>query len=157
EPLAVYQILHEDTTQSRFEVTGTKGLTPLVGREQEIQLLRERWAQVKDGWGQGVLLSGEAGIGKSRLVQALTEHLTGEAHTRIECRASPYYQQSAFYPVVEHVQRLLQFRKDDTPEEKLRKLEAVLGPYGFALEEVVPLFAVLLSLSIADPYAPLAL
>ena len=157
EPLAVYQILQEDTTQSRFEVTVTKGLTPLVGREQEIQLLRERWAQVKDGWGQVVLLSGEAGIGKSRLVQALKEHLTGEAHTRIECRASPYYQQSAFYPVVEHVQRLLQFRKDDTPEEKLRKLEAVLGSYGFALEEVVPLFAVLLSLPLADRYAPLAL
>ena len=157
EPLAVYQILQEDTTQSRFEVMVTKGLTPLVGREQEIQLLRERWAQVKDGWGQVVLLSGEAGIGKSRLVQALKEHLTGEAHTRIECRASPYYQQSAFYPIVEHVQRLLQFRQDDTPEEKLRKLEAVLGSYGFALEEVVPLFAVLLSLPLADRYAPLAL
>jgi class 3 adenylate cyclase/DNA-binding winged helix-turn-helix (wHTH) protein/tetratricopeptide (TPR) repeat protein len=157
EPLALYQILQEDTSQSRFEVTVAKGLTPLVGREQEIQFLRERWAQVKDGWGQVVLLSGEAGIGKSRLVQALKEHLTGEAHTRIACRASSYYQQSAFYPVVEHVQRLLQFRKDDTPEEKLRKLEAVLGPYGFALEEVVPLFAVLLSLPLADRYAPLAL
>ena len=157
EPLAVYQILQEDTTQSRFEVTVAKGLTPLVGREQEIQLLRERWAQVKDGWGQVVLLSGEAGIGKSRLVQALKEHLIVEVHTRIECHTSPYYQQSAFYPVVEHVQRLLQSRKDETPEEKLRKLEAVLGSYDFPLEEVVPLFAGLLSLPLADRYAPLAL
>src|SRR5262249_32445076 len=94
EPLAVYQILQEWTFQSQFEVVVTKGLTPLVGREQEMGLLRERWAQVKDGWGQAVLLSGEAGIGKSRLVQALKEHLTGEAHTRIECRALSYYQQS---------------------------------------------------------------
>ena len=110
EPLAVYQILQESTAQSRFEVAVTKGLTPLVGREHEVGLLRERWAQVKDGLGQVVLLSGEAGIGKSRLVQALKEHLAGEAHTRIECHCSPYYQQSAFYPVVEHVQRLLQLR-----------------------------------------------
>ena len=133
EPLTVYQILQESPAQSRFEVAVTKGLTPLVGREQEIGLLCERWAQVKDGLGQVVLLSGEAGIGKSRLVQALKEHLAGEAHTRIECRCSPYYQHSAFYPVVTHMQRLLQLHRDETPEEKLRKLEAALQPYGFAL------------------------
>jgi len=90
EPLAVYQILQEWTTQSRVEVMATKGLTPLVGREQEVGLLRERWARVKDGLGQVVLVSGEAGIGKSRLVQGLKEHLTGEAHTRIEYRAWSY-------------------------------------------------------------------
>jgi class 3 adenylate cyclase/DNA-binding winged helix-turn-helix (wHTH) protein/tetratricopeptide (TPR) repeat protein len=157
ESLAVYQVLQRRTAQSRFEVTATKGLTPLVGREQELQLLRERWAQVQDGWGQGVLLSGEAGIGKSRLVHALKEHLTGEAHTRIECRAVPYYQQSAFYPIVEHIRRLLQLRQDDTPETTLGRLEAVLAPYDFALEEVVPLFAVLLSLPLTERYAPLAL
>jgi predicted ATPase len=157
EPVAVYQILQEWATQSQFEVMVTKGLTPLVGREQEMGLLRERWAQVKDGWGQVVLLSGEAGIGKSRLVQALKEHLTVEVHTRIGCYALSYYQQSAFYPIVEHIQQLLQFHKDDTPEEKLCKLEVVLGSYNFALEEVVPLFAVLLSLPLADRYAPLAL
>jgi class 3 adenylate cyclase len=157
EPLVVYQILQGRTSQNLSEGTVTPGRTPLVGREQEIQLLRERWAQVQDGWGQGVLLSGEAGIGKSRLVQALTEHLTEEVYTRIVCRASPYYQQSAFYPVVEHLQRLLQFRRDDTPEEKLHKLEAMLGAYDFAREEVVPLFAVLLSLPLAECYTPLAL
>jgi predicted ATPase len=157
EPLAVYQILQEWTTQSRFEIMATKGLTPLVGREQEVGLLRERWARVKDGLGQVVLVSGEAGIGKSRLVQGLKEYLVGEAHTCIEYRAWSYYQQSAFYPVVEHMQRLLQFRKDDTPEERLRKLEAVLGPYDFALEEVIPLFAALLLLPLADRYASLTL
>ena len=101
EPLAVYQILEESTAQ--------RGLTRLVGREHELGLLCERWAQVKDGLGQVVLLSGEAGIGKSRLVQALKEHLAGEAYTRVECRYSPYYQNTALYPVVTHVQRLLRW------------------------------------------------
>jgi TOMM system kinase/cyclase fusion protein len=156
-PLRVYRVVAESATQSRLDAAGPTGLTPLVGREHEVGLLRERWAQSRDGLGQVVLLSGEAGIGKSRLAQALKEHLTEDTHTRIECRASPYYQQSAFYPIVEHVQRLLQFRKDDTPEAKLHKLEAVLGPYGFALEEVVPLFAGLLSLPLAERYAPPAL
>ena len=75
QPLAVYRVLYESMAQSRFEVAGSTGLTPLVGREQEVTLLRERWAQVKDGAGQVVLLSGEPGIGKSRLVQELKDHV----------------------------------------------------------------------------------
>src|SRR5262249_47439516 len=157
EPLMAYQVLRESEAQTHLDVAATRGLTPLVGRDSEVTILREGWAQVKDGSGQVVLLSGEAGIGKSRLVHALKEHLTGEAHTRIECRAVPYYQQSAFYPIVEHIRRLLQLRQDDTPETTLGRLEAVLAPYGFALEEVVPLFAVLLSLPLVERYAPLAL
>jgi DNA-binding winged helix-turn-helix (wHTH) protein len=133
EPLAVYQVLGERPAQSLFEVEATKGLTPLVGREHELGLLQERWAQVKDGLGQVVLLSGEAGIGKSRLVQALKEHLAGEAHTRIECRCSPYYRNTALSPVVTHLQRLLQFKREDTSEEMVRKLEEALKPYGFCL------------------------
>ncbi|HEY7493836.1 MAG TPA: AAA family ATPase, partial [Candidatus Tectomicrobia bacterium] len=157
EPLAVYQVLQESTTQSLFEVAVTKGLTPLVGREHEVGLLQERWAQVKDGRGQVVLLSGEAGIGKSRLVQALTEHLAGEAHTRIECRCSPYYQNTALYPVVTYLQRFLRFQREDAAEERLRKLEEALEPYGFPLAEVVPLLAVLLSLPSPERYPPLTL
>ena len=153
----LFQILQESSILSQREVMVTKGLTPLVGREQEMGLLRERWARVKDGLGQVVLVSGEAGIGKSRLAQGLKEHLTGEAHTRIEYRAWSYYQQSAFFPVVRHMRRILQLRKDDTPEETLRKLEAALVPYDFALEEVVPLFAALLLLPLPDRYAPLTL
>ena len=148
-PLTVYQILEESTAQ--------RGLTRLVGREHELELLCERWAQVKDGLGQVVLLSGEAGIGKSRLVQALKERLAGEAYTRVECRYSPYYQNTALYPVVTHVQRLLRWHRGETSEEKLRKLEEALQPYGLALAEAVPLLAPLLSLPLPDRYAPLTL
>jgi len=149
EPLVVYQILEESTAQ--------RGLTRLVGREHELGLLCERWTQVKDGLGQVVLLSGEAGIGKSRLVQALKEHLAGEVYTRVECRCSPYYQNTTLYPVVTHVQRLLRWHRGETAEEKLRKLEETLLPYGLALTEAVPLLATLLALPLPDHYVPLTL
>jgi class 3 adenylate cyclase len=91
QPLAVYRVLYESMARSRLEVVGSTGLTPLVGREQEIGLLRERWAQVKDGLGQVVLLSGEAGIGKSRLVQVLTEQVAAEPQAWLTpCQCSPY-------------------------------------------------------------------
>ena len=97
-PARVYRVLSESGAQNRLEMADTKGLTPLVGRDQEVGLLLERWAQVKDGLGQVVLLSGEAGIGKSRLVQMVKEHVAGGPHFRWECRCSPYYQNSALYP-----------------------------------------------------------
>jgi class 3 adenylate cyclase/predicted ATPase len=157
EPLALYQILQERTAPGRFAVTVTKTLTPLVGREQEVGLLHERWAQVQEGLGQVVLLSGEAGIGKSRLVQTLTEYLEGEVHTRIDYYCSPYHQQSACYPLVHHLQRLLRFRPDDPPEAKVRRLEEACKRYNFSLEEVVPLLAVFLSLPPPAHYPPLTL
>jgi len=110
---------------------------------------------VKDGAGQVVLLSGEPGIGKSRLVQVLKERISTESHTRLECHCSPYHQNSALYPVIELLQRVLRFQREDSPEEKLRKLERVLEPYGFALPEMVPLFAALLSLPLPERYPPL--
>ncbi|MBI2486824.1 MAG: AAA family ATPase [Deltaproteobacteria bacterium] len=155
-PLEIYRVLHESDVRSRFEVAVTKGLTPLVGREQEVGLLLERWERVKEGEGEVVLLCGEPGIGKSRLVQVLEERLAGEAHVRIESSCSPYYKNSALYPVVDHLQRLL-FKREDSPEEKLEKLERVLEQYGFSLQEMVPLFASLLSLPILDRYPPLNL
>jgi predicted ATPase/class 3 adenylate cyclase len=157
EPLAVYQVLQESPAQSRIEVAVKTGLTPLVGREHEVGLLHERWAQARDGRGQVVMLSGEAGIGKSRLVQALMEHLAGEAHRRIECRCSPYYQHTALYPVVTHLQLLLQLNREENAAERLRKLEAVLAPYGLPLQEVVPLLAELLSLPLPARYPALTL
>jgi predicted ATPase len=157
ESLVMYQICQESEAQSRLDVALASGLTPFVGREHEIGLLRERWAQSKAWRGQVVVLSGEAGMGKSRLVQVLQEHLAGEGYTRLEGRCSPYAQQSPLYPVVEQVQRWLQWRQDDTPQVKLRKLEESLQAAGFVLEEVVPLFAALCALPLPEGYPPLNL
>ncbi|MBI3304473.1 MAG: AAA family ATPase, partial [Deltaproteobacteria bacterium] len=145
QPLEVYRVLGETGAQSRFEIAVTTGLTPLVGREQEVGLLLERWERAKEGSGQVVLLSGEAGIGKSRLVQVLKERAAGEPHARLECRCSPYYQNSALYPVIDLLQRVLRFTREDSSEEKLGKLERWLESYGFDLKDTVPLFASLLS------------
>jgi class 3 adenylate cyclase len=93
QPLEIYQVLYESMARSRLEAAGGTSLTPLVGREPEVALLRERWAQVKDGLGQVVLLSGEAGIGKSRLVQVLTEQVASEPQAWLSpCQCSPYHQ-----------------------------------------------------------------
>jgi predicted ATPase len=156
-PVDVYRVLGESLAQTRLDIAATRGLTPLVGREQEVGLLRERWAQVKEGLGQVVLLSGEAGIGKSRLVQVVKELVAGEPHLRWECRSSPYYQNSAFYPILDLFERTLRFQRDDTPEARLGKLEEALERYGFSLPDVVPLVAALLSLPVPDRYPPVPL
>ena len=156
-PVQVYHVVQESGAQSRLEIASTRGLTPLVGRESEVTLLLERWNQTKDGQGQVILLSGEAGIGKSRLVQVLKDHLTDEPHTRLECRSSPYYQNTALYPITDFLQRALQWQQDDTSEQRLEKLERELSQYRLVVEESVPLFATLLSLPIPENrYPPLA-
>ena len=159
QPLEVYQVLYESMARSRLEAAGSTGLTPLVGREQEVGLLRERWAQVKDGLGQVVLLSGEAGIGKSRLVQVLKEHVASEPQAWLTpCQCSPYHQNTALYPMIDLLERVaLRFEREESPEQKLRKLEGLLVQFGLPLEEVVPLLAALLSLPLTADYAPLAM
>ena len=157
EPMPVYRVLAESGIQSRLDIAVASGLTPLVGREQEVELLLERWEHAKEGLGQVVVLSGEAGIGKSRLVRAVQERLVGEPYTRLECRCSPYTQQSALYPVIDLGRRLLQWQRDEPPDVTLGKLEAALAPYDVSLPEVVPLLASLLSLPLSDRYTPLQL
>jgi class 3 adenylate cyclase len=158
EPMIVYQVLSESGVHSRLDAASIRGLTPLVGREQEIGLLLDRWNQVKDGMGQVVLLSGEAGIGKSRIAEVLKDHVTNEPHTRLECRNSPYFTNSALYPIIDMVQRTLRFQTDDTPETKLEKLEHNLSQYRLPTHETVPLFATLLSIPVSeDRYPPLNL
>jgi predicted ATPase len=121
-------------------------------------LLFEGWEQVKDGKGQVILLSGEAGIGKSRLIKVLKDHIADEPHTKLECRSSPYFTNSALYPIIDMVQRTLRFQVDDTPETRLEKLVHNLSQYRLPLEETVPLFASLLSLPVPeDQYPPLTL
>src|SRR5207247_625711 len=136
---------------------GTRGLTPLVGRGGGLGLPRQGWEQGQAGLGQVVVLTGEAGIGKSRLVQILRDQSVGPAGTHIECRCLPYTQHSALYPVIAHIERVLAFARDDTPDDKVRKLEAALAQYPWSLSEVLPLFAALLSLPLPAHYAPLPL
>ena len=157
QPLAVYRVLYESMARSRLEAAGSTGLTPLVGREQEVGLLLERWAQVKDGLGQVVLLSGEAGIGKSRLVQVLTDQVATEPQAWLTpCQCSPYHQHTALYPMIDLLERVaLRFEREESPQQKLRKLEGFLVQYGLPLAEAVPLFAALLSLPLPADYAPL--
>jgi class 3 adenylate cyclase len=156
-PVLVYRILEESAAQSRLDVGSITGLTPLVGRDAEMTLLLERWTQSRDGMGQVVLLSGEAGIGKSRLVEVLRDRAYSEGATRIVFRCSPYHQNSALYPVIDHLQRFLHWHRDDTPEARLDKLEQALQTSRLPLANVVPLFAALLSIPLSEHYPPLNL
>jgi class 3 adenylate cyclase/predicted ATPase len=154
EPIAVYRVLTESGAQNRLDIVSARGLTPLVGRESEVTLLRERWAQVKDSQGHVVLLSGEGGIGKSRLVQTLKDHIANEPHIRWECRSSSYYQNTALFPLTDLFQRLLRFQAEETPDEKCGKLEQMLRQYRLPLGESVLLIAPLLSLSLPEHHYP---
>src|SRR5437867_1208908 len=159
QPLGVCRVLCECRARSGLYAAGRTGWTPLVGREQEVRLLLERWAQVKDGLGQVILLSGEAGIGKSRLVQVLQEHVAAEPQAWLTpCQCSPYYQNTALYPLIDLLERVaLRFEREESPPQKLRKLEGFLVQYGLPLADTVPLFTSLLSLPLAAEYAPLTM
>ena len=154
EPVHVYRVLQESGARGRLDVAQPRGFTPLVGRESEVTLLLERWEQAKAGQGHVVLLTGDAGIGKSRLVQMLKEHVAHEPHMRWECRSAEYYQNTALFPLVDLFQRLLRFEAHETPHAKLEKLEHALSQYRLPLEESVQLFAPLLSLSLPEHHYP---
>ena len=158
QPLQMYRVLRPSGVQSRLEVAAARGLTPLVGRVSEVEILRERWARVKAGMGQVVVLAGEAGIGKSRLVQVLKDHVASEAHMCLECRGSPYYQHTALYPITEFLQRWLQWQPGAAPAADLARLEALLTQAQLALDETVPLLADLVALPLPAeryPFRPL--
>src|SRR5262249_59404135 len=113
--------------ESRFEALRA-GTTPLVGREEELELLLRRWRQAQAGDGSVVLVSGEPGIGKSRIALALMEHLSDEPHTRLRSFCSPHHQDTALYPTITQLERAAGFRRDDTDEQRLDQLHAVPGP-----------------------------
>src|SRR5262249_15382637 len=131
-----------------------RGLTPLIGRESEVTLLQERWGQAKSGHGHVVLLMGDAGIGKSRLVHMLKDHVSQEPHVRWECRSVPYYQHTALYPLTELFQRLLRFEAHETPDTRVEKLAHALRQYRLPVEDTVPLFAPLLALPLPEHHYP---
>jgi predicted ATPase/class 3 adenylate cyclase len=156
-PMRVYGIRGESVAESRFEAASARGLTPLIGREAELGLLLQRWQQAKAGEGQVFLLAGEAGIGKSRLIQTVLERVTEEPHVRLQYQCSPYYSHSAFYPIIAQLERGARFARDDTPAQKLDKLETLLAQGTARVAEVAPLFAALLSVPTDDRYPPLSL
>ena len=126
-PVRAWAALRPSSVESRFEALHASGLTELVGRQEELELLLRRWSKAKNGQGQVVLLSGEAGIGKSRLTAALLERLTSEPHTRLRNFCSPHHTDSALYPTIRQIERAAGITHDDTPEAKLNKLDALLA------------------------------
>lgn len=156
-PLRLYEVVSEAEARTRLDVAATTGLTPLVGREQEAEVLRERWDRVVEGHGHVAVLSGEAGIGKSRLVQMLTVHVAGTPHLRLEARCSPYYRNSPLYPVIDLLPRMLGWRREDPLDAKLQALEDLVSRYAVPMPEVVPLLASLLSLPEPGRYPALVM
>ena len=144
-PVRAWAALRASSVESRFEALHTAGLTALVGREEELELLLRRWSRAKSGEGQVVLLSGEAGIGKSRLTAALLERLSGEAHTRLRYFCSPLHTDSAFHPIIGQMERAAGLAHDDKPQAKLDKLDAVLAQTSTSTEDAA-LIAEMLSL-----------
>jgi class 3 adenylate cyclase/predicted ATPase len=126
-PVLAWAALRPSVVESRFEALHASGLTALVGREEESELLLRRWAKAKTGEGQVVLLSGEAGIGKSRLTAALLDRLVTEPHTRLRYFCSPQHTDSAFYPIIGQMERAARLAHDDSPIAKLDKLDALLA------------------------------
>jgi class 3 adenylate cyclase/predicted ATPase len=144
-PVQVWAVLRPSSSTSRFEALHPSGMTTLVGREEEYELLRRRWAKAKEGEGQAVLLSGEAGIGKSHLTVAFAERLKGERFLRIRCFCSPQHTNSALYPIIDHVERSAGFARDDALQTKLDKLDALLR-HSWSSGEDSSLFVEMLSL-----------
>jgi class 3 adenylate cyclase/predicted ATPase len=151
-PIEAFEVVEPTVIHTRFERAVASGLTPFVSREKEVGQLLDLWQAARNGSGQVVMINGEAGIGKSRLVQVLAERTADEPLWELGGRCSPYYQNSALYPTIEFLQRMLRFNRNDDAETKLAKLEKTLAQFGFSLSEMVPLFAALLSLPAHDSY-----
>jgi len=145
EPVRAWAALRASSVQSRFEALHATGLTALVGREEELELLLGCWARAGSGEGQAVLLSGEAGIGKSRLTAVLIEKLAGEPHTRLRYFCSPQHTDSPLYPIIGQMERAAELSREDTPEAKLDKLDALLTQSSTSAHDAA-LFAEMLSL-----------
>src|SRR5690242_2985038 len=158
EPVHAWRVERAAITESRFDAHHTAtGLTPLVGRDEEVDLLLRRWSQAQDGEGQVVLLGGEPGIGKSRILGVLRERLEAQGVQALRFQCSPYAVNSAFWPIIDNFERALRFARDETAEAKPDKLEAlIVAQYGRPLADV-RFVASILSLPCEDRYGPLSM
>src|SRR5215470_2388324 len=156
EPVRAWVALRASTVESRFEALHPSGLTALVGRTEETELLLRRWSRAKSGEGQVVLISGEAGIGKSRLTAALLESIAPESHTRLRYFCSPQHTDSAFYPIIGQMERAAGLLHDDAPQRKLDKLDALLAQTSTSIQDAT-LIAEMLSLQNDGRYPTLEL
>jgi class 3 adenylate cyclase/predicted ATPase len=157
EPVHARQVLRVSKIESRFEALHQSRTSALVGRDEEFDLLLRRWAQAKAGEGRVIQITGEPGIGKSRLVQALVDCLAGDRYTCVQCHCSPYHTDSALHPVINHLLRAAGIEHNDAGGERLAKLEALLERSNSRLSETVPLLAPLLSIPLSERYTPLDL
>ena len=155
EPVRTWRVIGRSAARSRFEALHRSMLTPLIGREHEIALLLDRWQQARDGDGQVVVLTGEAGIGKSRIAETLRDRTAAERPMRLRYQCSPHHSNSELFPFVEAFQRAAQFEDSDAPADKLEKLESLLSQGTDDVAAVAPLFAALLSVPTGTRYPPL--
>jgi hypothetical protein len=144
-PVRAWVALRPSSVESRFDALHASGVTELVGREEELELLLRRWSKAKTGEGQVVLLSGEPGIGKSRLTAALLERIASEPHTRLRYFCSPQRTDSALFPIISQMERAARFAHDDTVQAKLDKLDALMAQSHTPRQDIA-LFADMLSL-----------
>ena len=157
EPVELYRIVGLSGARNRLAASAVHGLTPFVGRADEMGLLWNCWERASEGEGQVVFIVGEAGIGKSRLVHQFRERLAGTPHTWNECSGASYFQTTPFYPITDMLQQGLAQRGDETNEEKLAELERVLELAGLKLADAVPIVAPMLNVSVGENYPPVTL
>jgi len=157
DPIRLWRVRGESQADGRFAARGGGRLLPLVGRSSERALLAERWAQALDGEGQVALLSGEPGVGKSRIAHALRQQIAGAPHAWVQYQCSPFFSNTALYPVIEQLKRAAGFGDEDSADVKRARLTALLETSGSTNPEVIALYAALLSLPPAEGAAPLEL
>jgi class 3 adenylate cyclase/predicted ATPase len=157
ESVRTWRVVGRGAAESRFEARHKTTLTPLIGRETEIALLQDRWQQAREGDGQVVVLTGEAGIGKSRIAETLLERTASDQPLRLRYQCSPHHANSELFPFVDAFQRAAHFEDSDSPEVRLEKLETLLSQGTDDVAEVAPLIAALLSVPTGDRYPPLDL
>lgn len=154
ESVRAWRVVSEKSAEPESVAAHSEKAKPLVGRQEELGLLLRAWETSKEGFGQAVLINGEPGIGKSRLLDALRAHVEGEDYLWIAMRCSPYHGQTALYPVIMQMERAFKFTASDSVEQKLEKLENTFAQFKFLHSEAVPLFAALLSLELPEGRYP---